>query len=216
VLIGDVLFSRAYNAAAWLDDPFAARFLSEIVGDILEGEIHQDRVSFDPDLTEHEYRRIIHGKTAALYRAAVVVGAHYGGADAALVERLGVFGQHIGTAFQIVDDRLDVTGDESIVGKSLGTDLAEGKMTLPLILWRDGHAPGHRDDARARIRHAWSCEEGALELSRVLREAGALEAADAVARREVDLALAALDDLPASPDRDLLVAIAGYVVDRTR
>jgi octaprenyl-diphosphate synthase len=216
VLIGDVLFSKAYRAAAYLDDPFASRYLSDVVGEVLEGEIHQDHVSHDPDLEEDEYRAIIRGKTASLYEAALVVGAHYGGADDETKARLGRFGHHLGMAFQIVDDRLDVSGDEATVGKSLGTDLSEGKMTLPLILWLAEARPAAREEALGQIRHAWSCPEGALALSRLLRAGDVLERVDAVARAEVDAAQACLQGLETGPERRVLAAIADFVVARRR
>jgi len=215
VLVGDVLFSKAYRAAAYLDDPFASRYLSDIVSQVLEGEIHQDHVSHNPLLGEEEYREIIRGKTAALYEASLVVGAHYGGAGEELKGLLGAFGHHIGMAFQIIDDRLDVTGDEATVGKSLGTDMSEGKMTLPLILWRDGCAPEGREQALARIRHAWSCDEGAHDLARELQSSGALERTDVAAQAEIDRAFACLGGVPEGANRDLLATIAGFVVRRS-
>ncbi len=215
VLVGDILFSRAYRAAAYLEDPFASRYLSDVVGIVLEGEIHQDTVSHDPTIGEEEYREIIRGKTAALYEAALVVGAHYGGANEELKGRLGAFGHHLGMAFQIIDDRLDVTGDEATVGKSLGTDMSEGKMTLPLILWRDGSAPEGREAAVARIQEAWSSDDGAQELARELEASGALSRTDAAAQAEIDRALACLEGVPEAPERDLLGTIARFVVRRS-
>lgn len=215
VLGGDVLFSKAYRAAAHLQDPFASRYLSDVVGEILEGEIHQDLVARRADLGEAEYRAIIRGKTAALYEAALVVGAHYGGAPAALTQALGRYGHHLGMAFQIVDDRLDLTGDEATVGKSLGQDLGEGKTTLPLIVWRDGMEGARRDDAVALIERAWDDPGAARQLARRLVGDGALKAADDLARREVEAAQACLASLPRGTERELLGQVADYVVARS-
>lgn len=215
VLGGDVLFSKAYRAAAHLDDPFAARYLSDVVGEILEGEIHQDLVARNPALTQDEYRRIIRGKTAALYEAALVVGAHYAGASAAAREALGRYGHHLGMAFQIVDDRLDLTGDEGTVGKTLGRDLSEGKTTLPVILWRDGLSGEAREQARAQIEAAWERPEAARALSAALASTGALEAADEHARREVEAARGHLRGLPPGPAHDLLDRLGAYVLERS-
>lgn len=216
VLVGDVLFSKAYYSAAWLDDPFAARYLSGVVAEVLEGEIHQNQVSQDPGVSEDEYRSIIRGKTAALYEAALVVGAHYGGGDEKLKEHLGAFGHHLGMAFQIVDDRLDLTGDEELVGKSLGTDLTEGKMTLPVILWLRDRPPREQEAAQNRVERAWEDQEAAKDLAAELRTSGALARADEAARGEIDLALACLGELPQSADRELLETLAGFVVSRTQ
>ncbi len=216
VLAGDVLFSKAYRAAAWLDDPFASRYLSDVVGEILEGEIHQDLVARRADLPEAEYRAIIRGKTAALYEAALVVGAHAAGAAPALRSALGRYGHHLGMAFQIVDDRLDLTGDEATVGKSLGRDLAEGKTTLPLIRWREAADPVERAARLRAIEAAWDDRRAAQALAQRLLEEGALEAADAGARAELDAALGALAAVPDGPDRRLLADLAPYVVARAR
>ena len=214
VLGGDVLFSKAYRAAAHLDDPFASRYLSDVVGEILEGEIHQDLVARNAGLTEAEYRAIIRGKTAALYEAALVVGAHYAGGDAAARSALGRYGHHLGMAFQMVDDRLDLTGEEATVGKSLGRDLSEGKTTLPLILWRESRPAAGQAEARRLLTSAWDDRAAAEELARRLRSEGALEAADQVARAEVAQARAALLGLPEGTERSLLERLADYVLVR--
>jgi geranylgeranyl pyrophosphate synthase len=216
VLAGDVLFAKAYLAAARLEDRFASRYLAEVVGEVLEGEIHQDLVSRNPDLTEAEYRAIIRGKTAALYEAALVVGLRYGGGSEALGRTLGRFGHHLGMAFQMVDDRLDVTGDEATVGKTLGRDLSEGKTTLPVILWLGARPPEERDAARALVEAAWDDASRARALAGRLALDGALEAADRVARAEVEQAVACLGALPPGPDRTLLRRIAQYVLERVR
>ncbi len=216
VLAGDVLFSKAYGAAAWLEDPFAARYLSEVVGEILDGEIHQDLVAHNPGLSEDEYRRIIRGKTAALYEGALRVGAHYGGADGALSDHLAQYGHHLGMAFQIVDDHLDLSGDESRVGKSLGRDLREGKTTLPVILWIGGLEGAAHDEATALVEKAWNDEAAGAEVARRVLAAGAFEGSLDAAKREVARAQERLDSLPQSDERVLLEQIACYVLERTR
>jgi len=214
VLVGDVLFTKAYRAAAELEDRFASRYLSSVVEEILEGEIHQDLVSRDTTLPASGYREIIRGKTAALYEAALVVGAHYGGRPD-LGGPLGRYGHHLGMAFQIVDDRLDLTGDEARVGKTLGRDLGEGKMTLPVILWRASRPEAERAEAVALIERAWDDTEAARRLCARLEADGALDATDAAARTEVEAAQAQLVALPTSAERDLLATIARFVLDRT-
>jgi octaprenyl-diphosphate synthase len=216
VLLGDVLFSRAYLAAARLADRHASVYLSEVVGRVLAGEIRQNRARHDLDLSEEAYRSIIEGKTASLYEAALSVGAHYAGADAAATQALSRFGHHLGMAFQIVDDRLDLAGDEETVGKSLGTDLREGKTTLPVILWLRSRSASERASARALVEEAGRDEGARAALVRRLREDGALVQADASAREEVALAERALERLPSGPSRDLLGTIARYVVQRVR
>jgi len=214
VLLGDVLFSRAYLAAARLDDRYASVYLSEVVGEVLEGEIRQNRERHNLDLDESAYRTIIRGKTAALYEAALVVGSHYAGAPRDLVRALGAYRHHLGMAFQMIDDRLDLSGDEATVGKSLGTDLREGKTTLPVILWLKGRPARERADARALVEAAGHDEGAHRRLVGMLEADGALAGAEAQARDEIAAAETALAAVPASPWKDILLTIAGYVVRR--
>ncbi len=214
VLLGDVLFSRAYLAAARLTDRYASVYLSEVVGEVLEGEIRQNRERHNLDLDESAYRTIIRGKTAALYEAALVVGAHYAGGERDLVRALGAYGHHLGMAFQMIDDRLDLSGDEATVGKSLGTDLREGKTTLPVILWLKGRPARERADARALVEAAAHDDARRRRLVAMLEADGALAAAEAQARDEIAAAETALSGVPPSPWREILLTIAGYVVRR--
>jgi octaprenyl-diphosphate synthase len=216
VLAGDVLFSKAYRAAAWLADPFAARYLSEVVGEILDGEIHQDLVAHNPNLSEAEYRKIIRGKTAALYEGALRVGAYYGGAERELTDALAQYGHHLGMAFQIVDDHLDLAGDEQQVGKSLGRDLREGKTTLPVILWIAGLEGSAHDEATALVERAWNDEAAGAEVARRVLAAGSFEGSLDAAKQEIARAQECLVTLPKSDERDLLDQIARYVLERTR
>ncbi|MHC5011587.1 MAG: polyprenyl synthetase family protein, partial [Planctomycetota bacterium] len=126
------------------------------------------------------------------------------------------YGHHLGMAFQIVDDRLDLTGDEETVGKTLGRDLREGKTTLPVIIWLRTRPEAERRDARALVEASWEDAAAARELGRRLDRDGALQAADALACAEVDLALAELEVFPESDARTVLQTIARYVVERTR
>ena len=214
VLVGDVLFTCAYRTAAYLEDRFASRYLADVVAEVLQGEILQDTVARNAALTEDQYRRIIRGKTAALYEAALRSGAHYGNAAPAVLDALSRYGHHLGMAFQIADDRLDLTGDEKRTGKSAGRDLSEGKTTLPLILWRDECSGLSPEEARAQIERAWDDEDAARTLVAELGTSGALARADAVAHAEADRAIEALADLPDSDECALLRELARFTVER--
>ena len=133
VLLGDYIYALAFRMAVSLDDPTCARVFSSAVRVVCQGEITQCLHRGDLDWDEERYFKVIREKTASLYAAACRAGGHYAGADAAQQDALWAFGEDLGVAFQIIDDCLDLTGEESVVGKSLGSDLSLGKLTLPMI-----------------------------------------------------------------------------------
>ncbi|MHC4959658.1 MAG: polyprenyl synthetase family protein [Planctomycetota bacterium] len=214
VLLGDYIFSTAFKEAAALEDPFASRYLAEIVGVVCRGEILQVHHRNDFDLSESTYFRIIEDKTASLYAAALRCGAVLSGASAEQAEALRDFGLKIGCAFQIVDDILDITGEESAVGKSLGTDIDKSKMTLPLLRLRDRASESDRDRLRAIV--LAHDEEQRNGLDELLEEYGAVESARATAHELVAQARARLEELPECVERDLLWRAAEFVLARDR
>ena len=133
VLVGDFLYSRATQLILELDRIDILRVLSDASNDIAEGEILQLQNVQNVELSEADYLRIIYAKTARLFEASSECGALVADAPAHRVTALRDFGMHLGLAFQLVDDVLDYDGDAELIGKNLGDDLAEGKMTLPLI-----------------------------------------------------------------------------------
>ena len=133
ILLGDYLFARAISLAASLDDVYACRVIGESSQNMCEGELLQVGGRGNYDLAEEDYFQIIAGKTAALTSCCCRLGAYYAGAQASVCEAFARYGHDLGMAFQIADDLLDLSGDEAVVGKSLGTDLLKQKATLPLI-----------------------------------------------------------------------------------
>ena len=131
VLMGDYIYSRAFNIST--EVPGMARILSDTTHTICEGELLQIGNRYRPDIGEATYFEIIRKKTAVLYAVSCELGGVLGGLDVGRCKRLHSFGMNLGMAFQIVDDCLDYAGKESVTGKSLGTDLHQGKVTLPLI-----------------------------------------------------------------------------------
>jgi octaprenyl-diphosphate synthase len=215
VLLGDFLLASAYAEAASLEDRFASRYLSKITRTVCQGEVLQVHNRGNLDLPESDYLEIIEKKTAVLYAASCEVGARYAGGEGLAVRALHDFGMGIGMAFQIVDDVLDLTGDEAVVGKSLGTDLDRCKMTLPLIHFlREGPT-----EAVARVRKTLVARRGGAEagmIRKAVAEAGSVEFARTRAERFVADGVASLAVLPASPAKDTLRRIAGYVLARRR
>ena len=133
VLLGDSLFARALELAATFDDPRICRIVAEAASSVCQGEIIQTQRRFDLTLTKKEYFKIIELKTGALFAVAAQLGARISKASDEIQLQLKEFGLKIGTAYQIYDDCIDLVGDEISTGKTLGTDLEKGKLTLPLL-----------------------------------------------------------------------------------
>src|SRR5438552_11697407 len=133
ILLGDYLFTHAFHLSSALGEARACRLIGDATNRLCAGELHQICQRGNLELTEETYFDIIDGKTAELTSCCCRLGALYSGMDAEVVERLASYGRHLGMAFQIADDLLDLVGEERSVGKSLGTDLEQQKLTLPLI-----------------------------------------------------------------------------------
>ncbi|TMH30513.1 MAG: octaprenyl diphosphate synthase, partial [Betaproteobacteria bacterium] len=133
VLVGDFVYSRAFQLMITLDNMRVMQILSDATNVIAEGEVLQLLNSGNPDIDEHRYLDVIRRKTAKLFEASARLGGVLGRVDPALENALARYGMHVGTAFQLIDDVLDYTGEQAAIGKNLGDDLAEGKPTLPLI-----------------------------------------------------------------------------------
>ena len=213
VLVGDFLYSRAFQLMVGVGSVRVLEILSHATNVIAEGEVLQLMNSGNPDLDEAAYLTVIQRKTAKLFEAAAQLGAVLGAAPPDHEAALARYGMHIGTSFQLVDDVLDYTGEQSVIGKNLGDDLAEGKMTLPLIR---AIAVGSREDA-ALIRAAIT--EGRLTefapVMDVLARTGALEYARERAARESAAAAACVTGLPPSPHRESLLELASFAARRT-
>ena len=134
VLLGDCLFAQALNLSTQFENAEISRSISQAAREVCSGEIIQTQRRFDLHLAIEEYRRIVEMKTGSLFAAAAELGAVLNEMEPALVRSLKSFGMKIGAAYQIYDDCLDIAGNESVVGKTLGTDLRKGKLTLPVLL----------------------------------------------------------------------------------
>ncbi len=213
VLVGDFLYSRAFEMMVSLGSMKIMDILSHTTNTIAEGEVLQLLNCHDADTTEDRYREVIRYKTAKLFEAASRLGAVLGEQPAEIETAMAAYGMHLGTAFQLVDDALDYSASSSEMGKNVGDDLAEGKPTLPLI-----YAMRHGTPEQARvIRHA--IEKGGLEQIEMV--CAAIESTQAIAytsqsaREEAELALAALAPLPESPYKDALYGLAEFSVNRS-
>jgi octaprenyl-diphosphate synthase len=212
VLVGDFLYSRAFQMMVELDRMRVMQVLAEATNVIAEGEVLQLMNCHNPDVDEQSYLQVIRYKTAKLFEAATRLGAILGGATGDVEDAVAHYGMHLGTAFQLIDDVLDYSGDNAAMGKNVGGDLAEGKPTLPLIF-----ALRHGGDADGiLVRRA--IERGGLgELDAVIRaihRSGALDYTRRQAEAEARAAAGALECLPHSKCRDFLLELATFAVTR--
>jgi len=209
VLVGDFLYSRAFQMMVEVGDLRVMQVLAEATNTIAAGEVMQLMGSHDPEVDEARYLEVIRRKTAKLFEAAARLGAVLS-KEVHLEEKLALYGRHVGTAFQLVDDVLDYGGD---LGKNLGDDLAEGKPTLPLIYTMRCGSRQQSDTVRKAIR-----EGGREDFARVLeaiRACGALDYARAAAQREADAASRAIAGLPQSEYQRSLLELASFAVTRS-
>jgi octaprenyl-diphosphate synthase len=216
VLLGDILFSRAINLLAKLGDSRCLDVLTRAVSTLCEGEILQNRHRQDAGVSEALYYEIIREKTAVLYAAGCELAAHLAGAPEDHVRVCATYGMELGCAFQIIDDCLDLFGDEAEVGKSLGTDLKGGKVTLPVILALASLGDGARLQLARRLRDPADDEALRTELKELVRKTGALVESLQRARSHAERAKSATRSLLDGQAVADLDAIADFVVSRRR
>ena len=213
VLVGDFLYSRAFQMMVAVHDMRIMQVLSDATNIIAEGEVLQLMNCHDADVDEEGYLQVIRYKTAKLFEAAAQVGAIIGGAGVDIEKAMAVYGMHLGTAFQLIDDVLDYSGAELETGKQLGDDLAEGKPTLPLIFVLQNGNPQQAASVRRAIEDGG--RDSLPEVLAAVRETGALEYARRRAAAETELAARALAVVPASQYRDSLLELCLFAVART-
>lgn len=213
VLFGDYLFTHAFHLAASLPSTLACRMIGRATNIVCEGELAQIHQRGNFDLTEEEYLRIIDAKTAELCSLCCLLGAHFAGADEPVVQALAQYGRQLGIAFQITDDLLDLNGTEREAGKSLGTDLEQGKLTLPLI--RLLQCSAEAEAARVRQILSRPAEDARQQLEPYLRQSEALDYARARAEQFAAVARARLAGLPDSPAKRVLEDVSRFATQRS-
>ena len=211
VMLGDWLISNAFHLCSLIGDTSLNVAFGHTTNTLCEGELLQLSRREDVCLDESTYLEIVKRKTAALVSACCQLGAQLSGASEEIQKALGMYGQHTGVAFQIQDDILDFTGDQSVVGKTLGCDLLKGKATLPLILYLRDCVGSSRVDAINVIE-----SRDGIELVRRMNKAGSITAAQAVAENMIRAAQDALEPLPPSQVKTLLQELAMEVIRRDR
>ncbi|MFM7152265.1 MAG: polyprenyl synthetase family protein [Gemmataceae bacterium] len=213
VLLGDYLFTHAFHLASTVDSR-ACEIISAATDRVCEGELFQVMRAGAIDLSEAEYFEMIDGKTAALTACCCELGALYSGMAPEMTERLSQFGRLVGQAFQITDDLLDLVGDEKVVGKSLGTDLKQRKMTLPIIhLLRCANST---EKEKIRLAINTPSDESLNFLRKRLDDAGSLDYSRQTVIRLLSQARSVLANLPVSIHRTSLESITDQILERNQ
>ncbi len=212
VMYGDFLFTHAFHLTSQTGSAEACRIIGEATNKVCEGELTQIRNRGNLSLTEEEYLAIINGKTAELCAVATRLGAKFAGASQPVIDALELYGRKLGQAFQVADDVLDLVGLEQSVGKTLGTDLDQLKLTLPIIRFLNNLNETERLRVTGLLEAGTS--EARLEISRLLGAGGFIEEALSFAKELAEEACAQLSGLPPSRAKSVLEQMPLLAVDR--
>ena len=213
VLVGDFVYSRAFQMMVKTDSMRVMQILAEATNTIAEGEVQQLINRQDPDTSQENYLKVIRHKTAKLFEAAAQLGAVIANRPANEIEAMASYGRHLGTAFQLIDDVLDYSSSSEELGKNIGDDLAEGKPTLPLL-----YAMWNSDADTAKIIRD-AIEHGGLEhieeIKQTIDSTGAIAYTAEIAEKEANMAIKELAKLPSSEYLDALYGLARFSIDRS-
>ena len=212
VLVGDFLYSRAFQMMVESHSMRVMQVLADATNVIAEGEVLQLMNMHDASLDEAAYLRVIRSKTAKLFEASSRLAAVLAGASPDLEDACAEYGLSLGTAFQVIDDVLDYDGDTVEMGKNLGDDLREGKATLPLILAMQAATPAESATIRQAIETGSTSELG--RIAEIVRHCGALARARAAAAAQAQRAIDATAALPANQYTNSLLELAAQLLQR--
>jgi octaprenyl-diphosphate synthase len=213
ILLGDYLYVEAFSLLAAINDPALIDLFARSTRSTCEGELNQMRRRFQLDLSLSEYLSLIDHKTATLMGACMKAGARLARLSTDQATALGHYGWNLGMAFQIIDDTLDLVGEERVTGKTLRTDLANGKLTLPLIHLRDSLSAAERAKFLGYLQ---SPEDSIPRIIQWLKASGAIREGLRQAANFASQARAALGHFPDSTPKSTLNAITEYIVTRAR
>ena len=213
VLVGDFLHSRAFELMVELGNIDVMALISKATNGIAEGEVQQLTLLQNTSISEADYLEVIYRKTALLFEVSAESGAVLGGASASEAAAYREYGRHLGLAFQLMDDWLDYEGSAQDLGKNTGDDLAEGKVTLPIILALQAAGASDRRILEQAITQPGSI---AFEDVRCIAErCGGIETTKHRAAAEASLAESALQDLPDSACKSQMIRLSQFAVERS-
>ncbi|MFL5330950.1 MAG: polyprenyl synthetase family protein [Gemmataceae bacterium] len=212
ILLGDYLFTHAFHLTSSLGEAEACRLIGEATNRVCDGELRQTLERRNLELGETDYLEMIEGKTAALTACCCRLGGLYAGAKTEVVEALANYGRLLGMAFQVADDLLDVVGSEQKAGKTLGTDLEQQKLTLPLIYLFDRVPATEAERLRGILQTPGA--QKSFVIKPLLESTHALRDARRRAEEFARDAVAELAVLPNSPCREILKTLTTWAVSR--
>ena len=210
VLIGDFLYTKSMAMALSQDNLGILRLLSDVTLRMIEGQVLEIEREADLSVREDQHIDIIRRKTADLFSACMRIGAILGGASEEKEQALSAYGLALGLAFQMKDDLLDFTATEKSLGKPVGLDLREGKLTLPVIYMLETADAETRSKVETVIEDRGFDHVSHAEIVNLARRSGALERAEIMAMRQAETARKALQDFSPSAERDALLLDIRY------
>ncbi len=212
VLVGDFLYSRAFEIMVEPNSMQIMKILSKATNQISEGEVLQLLNIKNANVSQSEYFEVIERKTACLFKAACQIAGILSESDKDIINALGSFGMHLGNAFQIIDDTLDYESNSSVIGKEVGDDLSEGKVTLPMIYALEITKGSEKETLSNAITNADSSNID--NIVNILLSVNAFEYSRKVAKNESNLALKSLEIIPNSEYRSALKLLCELSLDR--
>jgi octaprenyl-diphosphate synthase len=216
VLVGDFLYSRAFQLMVRVGKSSIFPIMADATNSISEGEILQLSQIGNMDVTEERYFEIIDAKTSRLFQAASQLGAVISGRNSNEIRGFLDYGRHLGAAFQIMDDVLDYVGQKSELGKNLGDDLFEGKLTLPIIHCLRNATSDERHLIESAVSSRREDVSVLSQVTALIEHTGSIEYSKSLANLQVELALKAINFLPETSYKELLCEFARSAVMRDR
>ena len=213
VLVGDFLYSRAFEIMVEPNSMEIMKILSKATNQISEGEVLQLLNIKNANVTQKEYYRVIERKTACLFKAACQIAGILSNSNQKFIEAMGKFGMHLGNAFQIIDDTLDYESDSNIIGKEVGDDLSEGKVTLPMIYALEKTTKSDKKILKDAIQNADASNIN--QVVEILMNVNAFQYSRDIANNESNMALESIDILPSSKYKTALKLLCKLSLERS-
>ncbi|NQY43047.1 MAG: polyprenyl synthetase family protein, partial [Legionellales bacterium] len=213
ILVGDYIFSRAFQLLSKIDNPRILKILANTSNIITQGEIQQLLYIRKSEISIEQNINIIHHKTAALFEAATQMGPILANAEEEDIQAMAQFGHYLGSAFQIIDDILDYSVPSNDLGKNIGNDLSEGKITIPLIYAIQESSTKEKSLIQQAIQNG--SKDRLDQIIEIIEDTNAITLSKNFAQQQIDYAMTNLLKINNSEYRDGLERLAGFVLSRT-